>query len=313
MRDKRTAPKEGTSPAKMAANRKNALRSTGPKTPAGKQAVRWNALKHGLLAKEVVIPAGEEDKDLFVALLAQLHQHLQPEGMLQEMLVERIAVCYWRLRRVLRCEVGEIRQGLDTARWQEFLRQRGHLAEIRAALPLDEATQQLEHTSPGLQYLIEILDMVTRDVQDEGYLCERAKQRLLKNFGGEEYGLAYWCLVIDHMATAGPALATQEPSIYEGLPTPAQCKVIILEMLQEERKKLGFLKEILSQNESLALEAQLGSFALPSREAVEKILRYETAIERQLYRAMAQLERLQRQRQGEPVPPPITGDLSSSK
>jgi hypothetical protein len=57
------------------------------------------------------------------------------------MLVERIAVCYWRLRRVLRCEVGEIRQRLDTARWQELLRQRGQLASIRAALPLDEATQ----------------------------------------------------------------------------------------------------------------------------------------------------------------------------
>ena len=44
------------------------------------------------------------------------------------------------------------------------------------------------------------------------------------------------------------------------------------------------------------LEAQLGSLALPTREAVEKILRYETAIERQLYRAMTQLERLQHQR-----------------
>lgn len=42
----------------------------------------------------------------------------QPVGVLEEMLVEKIAVCYWRLRRVLRCEIGEIRKELDTASWK---------------------------------------------------------------------------------------------------------------------------------------------------------------------------------------------------
>jgi hypothetical protein len=41
-----------TSDKKAQANRRNALQSTGPKTPEGKAAVRWNALKHGLLSKE---------------------------------------------------------------------------------------------------------------------------------------------------------------------------------------------------------------------------------------------------------------------
>jgi hypothetical protein len=77
------------------------------------------------------------------------------------------------------------------------------------------------------------------------------------------------------------------------------------------KKKLTNLKEILEENEQLELEAKLASLYLPSRDAIEKILRYETAIERQLYRAMSQLERLQRQRQGDLVPPPISVDLSN--
>jgi hypothetical protein len=44
---------------------------------------------------------------------------------------------------------------------------------------------------------------------------------------------------------------------------------------------------------------------LPSAEVLEKIQRYETKLQRQMYRAMAQLERLQRIRKGEDVPPPM--------
>jgi hypothetical protein len=43
---------------------------------------------------------------------------------------------------------------------------------------------------------------------------------------------------------------------------------------------------------------------------LDKIMRYETTLERQLYRAMDQLERLQRRREGEEVPPPVNVELS---
>ena len=44
-----------TSEKKAQANRQNALKSTGPKTPEGKDAVRLNAMKHGLLCQEVLL------------------------------------------------------------------------------------------------------------------------------------------------------------------------------------------------------------------------------------------------------------------
>ena len=57
---------------KAAANRQNALKSTGPKTPEGKAAVRHNALKHGLLAEQELLP--DEDEDA----LRELGERLRP-------------------------------------------------------------------------------------------------------------------------------------------------------------------------------------------------------------------------------------------
>ena len=106
-----------TSQKKIESNRRNARKSTGPKTLEGKSAVRFNALKHGILAKEVVIGfgGGNESRVKFTELLTQLRQELQPEGILEEMQVEKIATCYWRLRRAQRAEVGEIRKDLDNS------------------------------------------------------------------------------------------------------------------------------------------------------------------------------------------------------
>ncbi len=100
----------GTSPKQLEANRRNARRSTGPRTPASKARVKFNALKHGLLAKSVILPirSRSEKRSHFDALLAQLIEELKPVGILEDMLVEKIAVSYWRLRRALRAESGEI-------------------------------------------------------------------------------------------------------------------------------------------------------------------------------------------------------------
>jgi len=95
---------------KREANRRNAQQSTGPRTLAGKMAVRFNALRHGLLAKTVVVtkgPAAEEPR-VFRRLYAWLRRELHPLGALEEIVVERIAVQYWRLQRVLRTEAAQI-------------------------------------------------------------------------------------------------------------------------------------------------------------------------------------------------------------
>ena len=51
-----------TSYRQLEANRRNALKSTGPKTEAGKHSSRCNAVRHGLTA-ETVIGALEDAED----------------------------------------------------------------------------------------------------------------------------------------------------------------------------------------------------------------------------------------------------------
>jgi hypothetical protein len=72
---------------------------------------------------------------------------------------------------------------------------------------------------------------------------------------------------------------------------------------------LEFLLRSVKQNRSLEFDAHFKSLALPDERASDRILRYETHLDRQLYRAMDQLERLQRRRKGENVPPPLNFNL----
>ena len=93
-----------TSDKQAKANRRNALKSTGPKTPEGKAAVRHNATKHGLLSQEVILPG--EDAAALEALGERLRAELRPVGELEGLLVDRIIAAYWRLRRLGRVEAG---------------------------------------------------------------------------------------------------------------------------------------------------------------------------------------------------------------
>ena len=91
-----------TSDAKRAANRRNAQHSTGPKTQEGKAASRLNALKHGLTAQQLIL--FDETEADFDAFFADLVADYAPVDTAESILVERIAVTHWRLRRVWRAE-----------------------------------------------------------------------------------------------------------------------------------------------------------------------------------------------------------------
>jgi hypothetical protein len=97
---------------KLEANRHNAKLSTGPKTETGKNHSKRNSLKHGVLASALLVTegGGAEDAAEFAELRQALHRDLEPVGTLEGMMVEKIAVCWWRQKRALRCEAGLIRR-----------------------------------------------------------------------------------------------------------------------------------------------------------------------------------------------------------
>jgi hypothetical protein len=88
-----------SSKKRIAANRRNAKKSTGPKTSAGKAKSAQNATTHGLTAQRQVVLA-DEDPTAFNELRVELHLELAPGSQFEKLLVDRIVAVQWRLGRV---------------------------------------------------------------------------------------------------------------------------------------------------------------------------------------------------------------------
>jgi len=95
-----------TSARRVAANRENATRSTGPKTEQGKTASSKNAIKHGFFAGKLLdqTAAGAAERTAFEELGAQLRDHVNPVGFKEQLLVEQIFAELVRQGRILRYE-----------------------------------------------------------------------------------------------------------------------------------------------------------------------------------------------------------------
>jgi hypothetical protein len=279
----------------LAANRRNAQQSTGPKTPAGRAVSKMNALKHGLLSKEVLVRGkhARENEREFDALQARFREHLNPIGPLEEMLVDRIVTAHWRSRRALKAESGEIALNVDEGQW--------HRSQSDADLQWniwENPVSKLEKSAIGNAVLMNWLYEVHSRVNQEGELTEAAIQGLLKEFGGKP----------NRMTKDLERLRSHLQQNPEGL-KPSVLREQALTAIGQRLETLELCKANCEKREKMEEEARQAAATLPSPEVLEKILRYETKLDRQMYRAMILLERLQRRRLGEAVPPP-TMELS---
>ena len=83
---------------KLAANRANAKKSTGPRTAAGKRRCSKNAVTHGIFCNDLVLPG--EDAKLFESSRHAVLLKLSPQDIVELMIVDRIVIAQWKLRRL---------------------------------------------------------------------------------------------------------------------------------------------------------------------------------------------------------------------
>jgi hypothetical protein len=147
------------------ANRQNALRSTGPKTPEGVEGCKMNACRHGIRALQTVVPG--EDADEWEAHRAAIVDDLAPHGALEFALAEQVALKLWRLGRVLLFErdlIANAQAEDELLRAHEMIHQRvtGRLARTdiptrddvgRARHAADEAVRKLTERTEALAQL----------------------------------------------------------------------------------------------------------------------------------------------------------------
>lgn len=104
-----------TTEKQIDANKQNALLSTGAITEEGKAIVAKNAIKHGVFVKDLIVSseAGRENIEEYLQIQNGLIESLNPVGQMEQLLAEKIAVDFWRIKRVLRYETGNIRKRID--------------------------------------------------------------------------------------------------------------------------------------------------------------------------------------------------------
>ena len=149
-----------TSIAQIEANQRNAQRSTGPKTNKGKATSARNALQHGLTAEKFVVQ--DEDPQAWAGCREALRAQFDPVGPVEELLVDRIAGCGWRLLRAGRVEASVFRHQVHD---QEARRLRGQARDLEIKDGFDHLSKDTLRT---------IASVISDPEQHEGLLCQAA-------------------------------------------------------------------------------------------------------------------------------------------
>jgi hypothetical protein len=287
-------PKHAASIRKVQANRQNALKSTGPKTPKGKRYSRRNAFKHGLFAMTVFMwdDSRRESQQQYQELLDRLAENYQPVGAAEDLEVERIAVCWWRLRCAWGYENSEISLGHANVavRVQEAISRGPLLSRDRARLALlRSAEMEIEDTGKISDQLKEKMFDADGEFRTLWELLERPAKKMCDDIYARQAGLPL---------SAGEGLAQADPDSS----THLILATTVLAICALEHKA----ESMVQSGSKVAYDG----VAVPKSETLDRVLRADAAAERNLNRAIDRLERLQRRRQGEAVPPAVSVRLT---
>ncbi|BAK75883.1 hypothetical protein NH8B_1051 [Pseudogulbenkiania sp. NH8B] len=260
-------------PKKSIANKQNSKKSSGPKTQQGKAQSSANACKHGVLSRRLFLE--DESPAEYQLLLDGLQASLSPVGTLELMLVEKIAICYWRQQRLIRAETAGV--------------------ELNRCLDVNSIRLEIEEAM-GITYPHKLSDHdLTPPNEDDDYSYEDACKLIT------EYSL-YICpnikaISVDH-------LEKMTPIFYEELELDAEDHASISEFLASfkgglckwientyERHCRNFVD--VKRRRDIAKVAALVKSQHSAPVNHELISKYQTTLNNELYRAIRALREAQ--------------------
>jgi len=280
----------------------------GPVTQEGKEVVRWNATRHGIRSPAPVVPGVEQAED-WEAHRDGVLESLQPEGHLEMMLAERVALLSWRLHRVIRYETESIalyqeKAEDDLARERRFESGPDHPEAVRsnaksarddhrllkrfAKMEDDKPLSALDADSI-IWDAMECADKVAEGEVDPQELLESISVPGLPDSDSWE-GYEGWTAGLVRAVIEAVAQATdEEPE----------------ELLEAARRDAGFKVER-AKLEAEKVERDLRKMArerlLPDEKTLEKVARYEAHLSRLFHKTLHELEALQTRRSGGVAP-----------
>jgi hypothetical protein len=284
------------------------LAKGGPATQEGKEVVKWNAVQHGVRSPAPVVPGMERAEDWELHLAGTLDS-LSPEGHLETVLAERVALLSWRLHRVVRYETESIALFQEKAEDDLADRRRfesgpdhpdvvrGNAKSAREEHRLLKRFAKMEDDKPlsaldadsVIWDAMECADKVAEGEVDPEELLESVSVPGLPDSDSWE-GYEGWTAGLVRAVIEAVAQATDEEpeELLESATRSARFKV--------ERAKV----------EAEKVERDLRNMArerlLPDEKTLEKVARYEAHLARGLYKALHELEALQVRRAGGAAP-----------
>jgi hypothetical protein len=259
------------SEARLAANRRNALRSTGPKTEEGKQRSRANALKHGLCASVVVA----EDAKIVQQRASDWFDALKPQNEYQSWLVDEIAIISLRIDRCERMErrSRDVKAMRAELCWEDD--RRLDAVKLGGMLPKQpaEVVEELRRTPQGCEWLMTRWAMLAHTADIKG------------SWTPEQARMAFDLLgtPIEFREGVRPGASLDlEGRMIESADDPAAVARREIEALKQRREVVEGLDEV---NRALAV-ADLNDEDDPE---LRRLRRYESALHRRLRWCLAQL------------------------
>ena len=273
-----------TSQKQTEANRRNALKSTGPKTPEGKAIVSTNAVKHGLRAQHIVIDG--ESWTEFNEFRDELVRYFAPVGFLEQLFTDRFITASWRLRRAVRIEV----ELFNYLQQPEPTPQSGFC---------NNDTQK--HKPPFHVNIVKTYPAESSPEHLGGYSDGQAKAKLneLKSMLKQ---ISRMNISLEHV-----------PALRQYLIDLSSLDFFIDSLPPENRSQLSKALDELAEIEDSLKARVIDDFRmkftlgrtiqedLKSRSALTTLQRYESGIERSLFKSLHELQRLQTARHGGPV------------
>jgi hypothetical protein len=284
--------------AKLAAQRDNAQGSTGPKSIVGKRNSSRNSTSHGVFVCDRLLPG--ESAEEWEQLKREMIEDRNPIGSRELRRVEKITWNEWRLRRLRRAENGEI---------AKLLADHEPAADIVACTHIPAYNKAVK--------AMQKLELVEQEINSQGRIGEE-NQAWLHRLPYEAAKNLLTAIEITEGAEGveGACASPESPAASEGAQSASATNAESSETVSDLTRQLllnvlstlndQIIEERVFHGQYLIRRAQAQGDALfvPQTAVLDRLLRYETHILRNIDRDENALERMQRLRQGEKVPPP---------
>ncbi len=302
-------------PEKIAANRENARRSTGPRTPAGKQRSRLNALKHGAgsQAFEETIVALGEDPRAFRRLRRDFLASFDPATPFERTLVEDLARLWWQKLRLDRSQAG---LQVESVECQEHARRR---AEIQGARDLQESAFELreiglrraQECPAKFEQVLMHLDHLVMHLQGTLELNPRATLVQLYGHNPTQRSLQMDDLCADLLKLVERRKTAlretgKPPAVPPGFQaggvffTEDTLRKTLRVLVAQEMRDVIEERDLYLHEQSELSRTRRDAFLAPADKRWTWVLRQGNSLDRQFDRKLRQLERLQAARANHP-------------